>query len=156
VTDVRDLDGERYGAFGSLARLLAVCGLGRPAWLDEAEAAWVAVPVLEPRPRVVVPIWRRPWMAIGSDTFTGALLARLGLDNVLAANRERYPRVELADLPPHDLVVLPDEPYAFGPDDGPEAFPDLPSVCVPGRLLTWYGPSLTDAAHVLPTMLSAL
>ena len=65
------------------------------------------------RRRAVVPIWRRPWMAVGRDTFTGAVLARLGVDNVLAGDPERYPRIDPAALPPHDLVVLPDEPYAF-------------------------------------------
>ena len=65
------------------------------------------------RRRAVVPIWRRPWMAVGRDTFTGAVLARLGVDNVLADDPERYPRIDPAALPPHDLVVLPDEPYLF-------------------------------------------
>ena len=123
VTDIRTLD----GAFASLARMLAACGLGRPAWLAEAEAAWVALPEPAVRRRAVVPIWRRPWMAVGRDTFTAA-------------------------LPPHDLVVLPDEPYAFTADDGPEAFA-APSVLVSGRLLTWYGPSLGDAARTLPAAL---
>ena len=104
--------------------------------------------------RAVVPIWRRPWMAVGRDTFTGALLARLGVDNVLAGDAERYPRIDPAALPPHDLVVLPDEPYLFTADDGPEAFA-APSVLVSGRLLTWYGPSLDEAAHVLPPLFEA-
>ena len=81
-------------------------------------------------------------MAVGRDTFTGDVLARLGVDNVLADNPERYPRFDPADLPPHDLVVLPDEPYLFTADDGPEAFPGVPAALVSGRLLTWYGPSL--------------
>ena len=59
--------------------------------------------------------------------------ARLGVDNVLAGADERYPKVELADLPAYDLVVLPDEPYAFGPHDGPEAFPDADVALVDGR-----------------------
>jgi ABC-type Fe3+-hydroxamate transport system substrate-binding protein len=146
VTDIRDLD----GAFASLGRMLAACGLGRPGWLDEAQAAWAALPVPARRRRAVVPVWRRPWMAVGSDTFTGAVLARLGVDNVLAGNPERYPRIDPTALPPHDLVVLPDEPYLFTADDGPEAFA-VPSVLVSGRLLTWYGPSLTEAARELPT-----
>ena len=149
VTDIRTLD----DAFGSLARMLAACRLDRPAWLDEAEAAWVAVPVPSRRRRAVIPIWRRPWMAVGSDTFTGALLARLGVDNVLGDDPERYPRFDPATLPPHDLAVLPDEPYLFTADDGPEAFPGVPSALVSGRLLTWYGPSLTEAAHTLPQAL---
>jgi ABC-type Fe3+-hydroxamate transport system substrate-binding protein len=149
VTDIRTLD----GAFASLTRMLAACGLDRPAWLDEAEAAWAALPEPEVRRRAVVPIWRRPWMAVGRDTFTGAVLHRLGVDNVLADADERYPRIDPEHLPPHDLVVLPDEPYLFTADDGPEAFPGAPAALVSGRLLTWYGPSLTEAARVLPSAL---
>lgn len=146
VTDIRTLD----GAFASLARMLAACGLARPAWLDEARRAWDEVPRAAVRQRAVVPIWRRPWMAVGSDTFTGALLARLGVDNVLCDDPERYPRFSPEALPEHDMVVLPDEPYNFTAEDGPEAFPGTRSVLVSGRLLTWYGPSLTEAARVLP------
>jgi hypothetical protein len=90
-------------------------------------------------------------MAVGRDTFTGSVLARLGVDNALADDPERYPRVDPAALPPHDLVVLPDEPYRFTADDGPEAF-TAPSLLVSGRLLTWYGPSLVEAARVLPPL----
>ncbi len=151
TTDIRTLD----GAFASLARMLAACGLDRPAWLDEAEAAWRALPDPAARRRAVVPIWRKPWMAVGRDTFTGAVLHRLGVDNVLADADERYPRIDPRHLPPHDLVVLPDEPYLFTADDGPEAFPGVPAALISGRLLTWYGPSLTEAASVLPDALAA-
>ncbi len=155
VTDIRSLD----DAFASLTRMLAACGIARPGWLDEAERAWAAVPQPTVRPRAVVPIWRKPWMAVGRDTFTGALLSRLGVDNVLGDGlddvTERYPRFDPAALPAHDLVVLPDEPYEFTADDGPEAFPDARSVLVSGRLLTWYGPSLAEAAQVLPGLLAA-
>jgi ABC-type Fe3+-hydroxamate transport system substrate-binding protein len=152
VTDIRTLD----GAFTSLARMLAACGLDRPAWLDEAETAWRDSPEPAVRRGAVVPIWRRPWMAVGRDTFTGAVLHRLGVDNVLAGADERYPRFDPAHLPPHDLVVLPDEPYRFTADDGPEAFPDVPAALVSGRLLTWYGPSLVEAARVLPAALVSI
>ncbi|MBL7494549.1 cobalamin-binding protein [Frankia sp. AgB1.9] len=135
-------------ALASLDRMLvAACRLPRPGWLDEAVTAWREQPA-GPRRRAVIPIWRRPWMAVGRDTFTGDVLARLGVDNVLAGHAERYPRITIADLPAHDLVVLPDEPYAFSPTDGPEAF-TAPSVCVSGRHLTWYGPSLAEARAVL-------
>ena len=149
VTDIRTLD----DAFGSLTRMLAACGIDRPAWLADADAAWKALPEPAARRRAVIPIWRRPWMAVGRDTFTGALLARLGVDNVLADDPERYPRFDPTALPPHDLAVLPDEPYPFTADDGPEAFPGVPSALVSGRLLTWYGPSLGDAARALPAAL---
>jgi ABC-type Fe3+-hydroxamate transport system substrate-binding protein len=137
-------------AIDSLDRMLRHgCRLDRPLWLDEVEDTWSRID----RPRVartaLVPIWRRPWMALGRDTFAGDLLGRLGIDNALGASDERYPRITLDALPPFDLVVLPDEPYAFSPDDGPEAFPGKESRCVSGRHLTWYGPSLAAAPTVL-------
>lgn len=149
VTDVRTLD----GAFDSLQRMLAACGLDQPSWLEEARSAWAALPTPPRRRRAVVPIWRRPWMAVGRDTFTGSVLHRLGVDNVLSGSPDRYPRFQPGSLPAHDLVVLPDEPYLFTAEDGPEAFPDTPAALVSGRLLTWYGPSLTEAARTLPALL---
>ncbi|MEQ3554670.1 helical backbone metal receptor [Pseudonocardia nematodicida] len=147
VTDIRDVD----GGLDSLGRMLAACGLSEPDWLREARSRWAAIEPLDPPRHAVVPIWRRPWMAVGSDTFTGAILERLGIVNALGDSPERYPRFDPADLPDHDLVVLPDEPYLFTADDGPEAFA-APSVLVSGRLLTWYGPSLVEAAKALPRL----
>ncbi len=138
-------------ALVSLDRMIAACGLPRPGWLTSAERSWSA-PFEGVRRTALIPIWRRPWMAVGSGTFTGDVLSRLGVDNVLADHPERYPKVDLADLPPYDLVVLPDEPYAFSPGDGPECF-DVPSRCVSGRHLTWYGPSLAEAREVLTAQL---
>ncbi|MCW2569684.1 MAG: cobalamin-binding protein, partial [Mycobacterium sp.] len=52
-----------------------------------------------------------------------------------------------------DLVVLPDEPYLFTADDGPEAFPGVSAALVSGRHLTWYGPSLLEARDLLERQL---
>jgi ABC-type Fe3+-hydroxamate transport system substrate-binding protein len=146
VTRIRDLP----EALGSLDRMITIaCRLPRPAWLDEAGRAWAQPPA---RSRLaVIPIWRRPWMVLGSDTFAGDLLARLGVANVYADHAERYPRIDLAELRDSgaDLVVLPDEPYRFAADDGPEAFGGMPAALVSGRHLTWYGPSLAEAPAVL-------
>ncbi|WNI14767.1 helical backbone metal receptor [Actinacidiphila sp. ITFR-21] len=152
VTEVRSLP----QAFAELGRVLTDgCGLARPGWLDTAEAAWREVTPYAPRLRAVVPVWRRPWMTLGRDTFAGDLLARLGVDHVHAGSPERYPRIDPADLPAADLVVLPDEPYRFTAADGPEAFPALPAALVSGRHLTWYGPSLAEAPTVLGRALRA-
>lgn len=161
VTRVRDLP----EALASLRRMITVaCRQPRPAWLDAAEAAWRRPPSGSPAgspsgPELaaVVPIWRRPWMVLGRDTFAGDLLARLGVRNVYAGHTERYPRVELGELlgTDADLVVLPDEPYRFTASDGPEAFPGSRTALVSGRHLTWYGPSLTEAPAVLGRQLAA-
>ncbi len=134
-------------ALRGLGEMLAMLGQGRPPWLVAAQRAWAA-PWQAQRCTALVPIWRRPWMAVGRDTFTGDVLRRLGVHNVLAGHEERYPRVDLDALPPFDVVVLPDEPYAFAVDDGPEAF-STPARLVSGRHLTWYGPSLVEARDVL-------
>lgn len=142
-------------ALASLRRLFEV-GLrwDAPPWLDEADEVWSA-PASADGPRVVVPVWRDPWLVVGARTFTGDLLARLGARNVYAEASDRYPRVEIADVlaATPDLVVLPDEPYRFTAEDGPEAFPDVRSVLVEGRPLTWYGPSLVTARAALTTAL---
>ncbi|MFF6917471.1 helical backbone metal receptor [Streptomyces sp. NPDC012466] len=154
VTEIRDVP----RAFRELARVLAACGVpARPRWLDEAEAVWSSLPEPGTRRRAVVPIWRRPWMVLGRDTFAGDVLARLGVDLVHATHPDRYPRVPLEELRASapDLIVLPDEPYRFTADDGPEAFPGLPCALVSGRHLTWYGPSLAEAPRVLGRALRA-
>jgi hypothetical protein len=111
-----------------------------------------------PQPRTaIVPIWRRPWMVLGRDTFAGDLLARLGVDNLYAGHDERYPRIGIDQIrgAGADVVVLPDEPYRFSASDGPEAFPGDSTALVSGRHLTWYGPSLTEAPAVLGRQLLA-
>ncbi|MFH9894016.1 helical backbone metal receptor [Streptomyces luteogriseus] len=154
VTEIRDVP----QAFRELARVLDACGVtARPRWLDEAEQAWSTLPEPGTRLTAVVPVWRRPWMVLGRDTFAGDVLARLGVDHVHATHPDRYPRVPLEELRASapDVVVLPDEPYRFTADDGPEAFPGLPCALVSGRHLTWYGPSLAEAPRVLGGALRA-
>ncbi len=137
----------------SMSRLLReALGLPDPSWLVDARALWSAPAA--PRLRVAVPIWRDPWMVVGSQTYTDDLLTRAGLTNVLAhgpAEREgRYPTVTPDDIDGAgaDVVLLPDEPYVFTADDGPEAL-RTPTRLVSGRLLTWYGPAMVEAHAVL-------
>lgn len=124
-------------------------GLAAPDWLGEAEAAWS-----DPAPVVataIIPVWRRPWVLVGGRTFAGDVLRRLGVANAYEAHPDRYPRPGLDELTVAiadgraDLVVLPDEPYLFTADDGPEAFPGARCALIDGRLLTWCGPSLVEA-----------
>ena len=137
-------------ALDSLRRMLVeALRVAEPPWLRAAAGEWATVPPV--RATAVVCVWRRPWIVLGRDTFAGDVLRRLGIGNAHAAHHERYPRPPLAELHAAgaDLVVLPDEPYAFTADDGPEAFPDMPCALVSGRHLTWWGPSLLQARQVL-------
>ena len=142
-------------ALHCLARVCAVLQRPDPRWLHEAREAWADPPRL-PRVRAVVPIWRRPWMVLGRNTFAGDVLARLGVENVFASSADRYPRLGRDDPTDvrADLVVFPDEPYAFTPDDGPEAWPQARPVFVSGRHLTWYGPSMAEAPALLRAQLT--
>jgi len=144
-------------ALQSMRRLFVeVLGAGEPQWLVASNAAWGRPPDLPPV-RVVAPIWRDPWMLIGAHTFSGDLIAHLGLVPVFGDADERYPKLPLtaiAGLQP-DLVLLPDEPYAFTSDDGPEAFPGIPTALVSGRDLTWYGPSMATARAALTEQIKA-
>ncbi|GAA1969578.1 helical backbone metal receptor [Amycolatopsis minnesotensis] len=145
----------------SLRRLLTQCfELDQPDWLVAAEEAWrTPAPV---RARAVVPVWRKPWVVLGRDTFGGDVLLRLGIANACAGHEDRYPRPKLDELRARfdsgeaDLLVLPDEPWEFTADDGPDAFPGVPYVLVSGRFLTWYGPSLVDAHGALSAALAAM
>ena len=143
-------------AMTSLRRMFVALGWPAPDWLDAAERDWSqAAP--STGTRAVIPVWRDPWMVVGSATFTGDVAARLGLENVYGDDPGRYPHIELDDLAARqpDLIVLPDEPYAFSPDDGPEMFPRQRVALVEGRALTWYGPSLVTARPVLRAQLDA-
>jgi ABC-type Fe3+-hydroxamate transport system substrate-binding protein len=142
VTDIETVP----DAISSMERLLDGLGWDTPDWLVEARRLWCG-PLPRITRRVAVPIWRDPWMVVGSRTFTGDLLRRLGWENVYDSHPERYPHVDLADLDTAgaDAVLLPDEPYVFTAEDGPEAFARTPTELVSGRLITWYGPSLLEA-----------
>lgn len=141
-------------ALRSLARMLRDgLGVDEPPWLPRALRLWLEVPPV--RATAIVPVWRRPWVVLGRDTFAGDVLRRLGIANAYRNHQQRYPRPPLAELHATldrgaaDLVVLPDEPYRFTTLDGPEAFPRVATALVSGRHLTWWGPSLLAAADVL-------
>lgn len=147
VTDIETVP----AALTSLRRIFAeLLAVGLPGWLEEAATLWSGEPPAA-RSRIAIPIWRDPWMVVGSRTFTGDLAARLGLHNVFGDHSDRYPHVALDEIDRDDVdaVLLPDEPYVFTAEDGPEAFHRARTILVSGRLLTWYGPSLVEAHHTL-------
>ena len=123
----------------------------------EAERTRPAVPA-----RVFCPVWRDPWMSVGADTYAQDLLTLSGGANVFAERRERrYPRVTLDDVAAAapEVVLLPDEPYAFGPRDVAELrrlpIPAAPDRihCIDGTWVSWYGARIRPALATLRRLL---
>jgi ABC-type Fe3+-hydroxamate transport system substrate-binding protein len=87
----------------------------------------------------VVPIWKKPWMWCGGDTYVSNLVESAGGQNLLRDVR-RYPSIDLQEvlkLEP-DIVFLPDEPYAFTQEDA-AAIDSRVIGPFPGHLFTWHG-----------------
>ena len=96
------------------------------------------------------PIWKRPWMWCGGDTYVSRLVEAAGGANVLAS-RERYPPVDLEDvlaLKP-DVVFLPDEPYLFSEEDAAAIHGPRVIGPFPGHLFTWHGTRTTQGLRFL-------
>jgi ABC-type Fe3+-hydroxamate transport system substrate-binding protein len=111
--------------------------------------------------RVFCPIWKNPWMAFNADTYAHDVLRMLGFNNIFAAAGERYPRTTLEEALAQrpDFVMLPNEPYEFGPKDVEELRPLLPPalsrrlVLINGRDLHWYGAHMVAGLKSLAALL---
>lgn len=98
------------------------------------------------RQSFAVLVWRRPWIAATADTFLSNLLEEAGGSNVFPGASGRYPEVtlgEVASLEPR-RIVLPDEPFPFGPSHVDELAVATRAdsrrfLLCDGQLLTWHG-----------------
>jgi len=150
---------------GQLAVLTGSAEAARPI-IEEAEEALAAVRAAnagrEPL-RVFCPIWRNPYMTIGPDTYIHDVIAVCGGRNIFEGRRERYPKVELAEMAAlgPEVILLPSEPYRFRQRHLAdfEAFPEVAAVrrgnilLVDGRLLSWYGPRMGRSLRELSALL---
>jgi ABC-type Fe3+-hydroxamate transport system substrate-binding protein len=133
VTDAIALVGELTDIVGAPSAVFEQCRVQ----LEE-------LPVARQRQSAFVPIWRRPWMSIGPDTYGASLLDRLGIDLVTADAADPYPTLELADvaaLEP-ELVLVPSEPYDFRDPHLAELAAAMPTAAIrriDGQDLFWWG-----------------
>ena len=120
-------------------------------------ATWEPLgPITEPSPTrlAYVPIWKRPWMALGEPTYGSAVLRALGIANV-AASDGAYPHLDPDEARRRgaDIVIAPSEPYPFAERHRPLLEQAAPVVFVDGRDLLWWGartrPALQRLANVL-------
>jgi len=118
-----------------------------------------------PRARVFCPIWRNPWMSFNRDTYLDDILRVVGGDNVCAAEVQRYCSVDLEAVAVAcpDVILLPDEPYAFKQKDLVWLAPlaQTPAMrhgrvrFIDGKALSWYGPRTAAALRYLREQIAA-
>ena len=151
---------DALGMLGELAEQVGASEAG--AMLDPIERVYGRLSQGPGRARrVFVPIWKGPYMSVGSDTYVHDVLKTCGGENVCGGST-RYPVVgleEVEDQKP-EIVLLPDEPYPFSAEDLPEFYAlDIPASredrihLVDGKLLTWYGPRMASSLAQLSALL---
>lgn len=122
--------------------------------IEDAEAALHEVRSASQtrRLRVFCPIWRRPWMTVGRDTYMSDFITVCGGINIFGDKHDRYPRMELDEVARRSpqVIILPDEPYPFAAKHLSEfsSYAYVPAVrdgrvyLVDGKDLCWYGPRM--------------
>lgn len=139
------------------------------------------------RVRVFCPIWKDPYMTINQGTYVHDVIRVCGGDNIFASRARRYPlaadlgqqperdgaktmhrdrrypRVtleEMAALQPQ-VILLPDEPYAFSEADKTDfvRFDGVPAVrdrrmhLIDGKMIAWYGLRIGPSLRTLRELL---
>lgn len=115
--------------------------------LHEANAL-LAMDLVTPRLQCLYLIWKEPWMTIGTDTYIASMLRVCGME-LADITMTRYPVVDMPTFlksHPVDAILLSSEPYPFKEAEAAalQAEFGIPTYCVDGQLLSWYG-TLTPA-----------
>lgn len=155
--------------------------------VEQDYAETIALVAGRRRVRVFCPIWKDPYMTVNADTYVHDTLRVCGGDNIFALRQRRfplaadlgrqpeasgerdtgrdrrYPRItldEMAALRP-EVILLPDEPYAFSTDDIADftPFPEVPAVrhgrlyLIDGKMVSWYGLRIGHSLRTLRELL---
>lgn len=104
-------------------------------------------------------IWRKPYMAVGRDTFIDEMLTICGFENG-AKHLSRYPTLTIEDLQnlSPQLLLLSSEPYPFQEKHIVELqalLPDTQIRLVDGEYFSWYGSRLLKAVPYLKKLTSS-
>ena len=104
----------------------------------------------------LVPIWKKPWMWCGGDTYVSSLVESVGGQNLLGHQR-RYPAMDIEcalSLQP-EVVFLPDEPYCFTAEDAESISGPYVIGPFPGHLFTWHGVRTLAGLRFLRDLIAA-
>lgn len=116
---------------------------------DRISKAFGAIPKIEKPVKTAYLIWRKPYMAAGSDTFINDMLQQCSFENIFL-NESRYPEVNIAKLQAAncELLLLSSEPYSFKQkhiDELTSLLPGTGIVLADGEFFSWYGSRLLQA-----------
>jgi ABC-type Fe3+-hydroxamate transport system substrate-binding protein len=92
-------------------------------------------------------IWRKPYMAVGGDTFIHEMMKYCGFKNIFEQHT-RYPEINVMQLDGCRLLLLSSEPYPFEKKHIHELQSHLPGtkiILVDGEMFSWYGTRLLYA-----------
>lgn len=104
--------------------------------------------------RAFVPIWRRPWIALGQPTYGASILAHLGVEVVGPAGPYSETSLDDAVALGADVVVAPSEPYPFTTRQLGELIQVAPVIFLDGRDLFWWGTRTAGALERLAATLA--
>lgn len=164
VTAIRSV-ADVLDQYGHLADVLGATHEAAPR-LDELRVALARARQRTRHRRIPVLafIWRDPWMVVGEHTYAGDLIEHCGAENLGRRLPGRYPRATLETfmrLQP-EVILLPNEPYAFSERDLSAFAPydDVPAVrskrilLCDGMTLTWPGLRAIQALQLLGKMIA--
>jgi ABC-type Fe3+-hydroxamate transport system substrate-binding protein len=132
-----------------------------PVWMSDIHTLETALSMIESIGQLVgkqeqaIEI-KKPWMAVGSNTFVHSLLTILGLRNTLEF-KTRYPELteeEIRELNA-DCIFLSSEPFPFDEshvDEIRRISPMSKILLVDGEMFSWYGSRLLQSPDYFNTL----
>lgn len=157
ISDIHNLP----GALDMITRLGEITGKEVTAnqIIENIAQQFTLIQPAKPKLGVIYLIWRKPYMATGSDTFINSMLQLCGLENIIQAGR--YPALTVDDiitLKP-DVLLLSSEPYPFGQkhiDEFKQMLPNTRIELIDGELFSWYGSRLLHSAAYFNKLINKL
>lgn len=144
-----------------ISQVAEICNVERRGSeiIDQIQTNFKTIAPFKNLPKVAYLIWKDPYMGVGSNTFIDTVLTEhMGMKNVLG-NQERYPELDMENLPELDYVFLSTEPYPFKEKHFAEIqqyFPEAKIMLVDGEYFTWYGSRLINAPKYLSGLMKEM
>jgi ABC-type Fe3+-hydroxamate transport system substrate-binding protein len=152
VSDIKTID-DAYEMMNVVAGLTGTSAL---PIINQVKASFSSFPSFEMKKALYL-IWKKPWMAAGSDTFINEMMKVTGFGNVI--NEKRYPEISeqaMQQLNP-EVVLLSSEPYPFKDlhvEEMRRLLPNAKVILVDGEMFSWYGSRMTRMAEYFLTLRS--